>query len=240
MKTVFILFFEVIFSIELMATGQVEMLDKNISLTKISEKTYLLQSSYSCNGRLDCNHLLIVDDKEVVLVNTPATDSLTSIMLNCIIKKFNKKVNRVIVSHFHDDSSGGLKEVSRRGITSYGLDKTKDLLQPIGKNIDVAFKDSLKIPLQTLTLELFYFGPGHSVDNIVVWIPDDKVLFGGCLVKSLKAQDKGNIKDADLKAWTETVQKVKDRCKDAQFVIPGHSEYGDAALLDHTIKLVKE
>jgi metallo-beta-lactamase class B len=222
----------------LFAGDSIDMVDKNIKITRLTDKAYLIQSSYACNGHLDCNHLLIVDSKDIVLINTPAKDSLTVIMLNCIEKKFKRKVTKVIVSHFHDDSSGGLQETNKRGIISYGLDKTRDLLKSENKNIDSVFTDSLTISLQTIRLDLFYLGAGHSVDNIVTWMQSERILFGGCLIKSLDSKDKGNIKDADLQAWPVTVQKVKDRFKDAKIVIPGHFAIGDSSIFDHTIKIV--
>ena len=160
-------------------------------------------------------------------------------MLDCIEKKFKRKVTKVIVSHFHDDSSGGLQATSKRGITSYGFSKTKDLLRSQNRNIDIVFNDSLKIQLQTTELCLYYFGAGHSVDNIVTWLPDERILFGGCLIKSLSATDKGNIKDADLPAWPVTVRKVKERFGNAKIVIPGHSSIGDYSVFDHTIKIAE-
>jgi len=225
--------------LRLFAGDPIDRVDKNIEITKLTDKTYLIQSSYACNGYLDCNHLLIVDKEDIILINTPAKDSLTAIMLNCIEKKFKRKVTKVIVSHFHDDSSGGLKETSKRGIISYGLDKTRDLLKSGNTNIDHIFTDSLTILLQTTRLDLFYLGAGHSIDNIITWLPDEKILFGGCLMKSLNAKDKGNIKDADLLAWPVTVQKAKARFTDAKIVIPGHGSIGDFSVFDHTINIVK-
>lgn len=223
----------------LFAGNSTERVDKNIEITKLTSHAYLIQSSYACNGILDCNHLLIVDSKDIVLVNTPANDSLTAILLNCIAEKFKRNVTKVIVSHFHSDSSGGLQETGKHGIISYSLDQTRDLLKPVHRNIDHVFSDSLSIPLQSIPLQLFYFGAGHSIDNIVTWIPSEKILFGGCLMKSLDSKDKGNIKDADLLAWPVTVQKVKARFKDAKIVIPGHLSIGDSSLFEHTINIVK-
>jgi metallo-beta-lactamase class B len=224
--------------ITLFASDPIEWIDKNIGITKLTENVYLIQSSYACNGHLDCNHLLIIDKSDVVLVNTPASDSLTAVLLNCIERKFKRKVTKVIVSHFHDDSSGGLIETGKQEIISYSLDKTRDLLTAENKSVDVVFSDSLTIPLQDIQVELFYFGAGHSVDNIVTWLPQQKILFGGCLLKSPDSHDKGNIKDADLQAWPVTVQKVKNRFKEARIVIPGHMSIGDYSIFDHTLELV--
>ena len=240
MKKGFLLLMVLNFIIQnLLAFDSVNRIDKNIEIKKLTEKAWLIQSSYACNGNLDCNHLLIVDSIDIVLVNTPAKDSLTSVMLNCIENKFKRKVTKVIVSHFHDDSSGGLTVTGKHGITSYSLDKTRDLLKPENKNINVVFSDSLTIFLQKTRLELYYPGAGHSDDNIVVWLPEEKILFGGCLMKSLISSGKGNIQDANLQAWPGTIRKVKDRFSNAKIVIPGHSEIGDTSIFNHTLKIVE-
>jgi metallo-beta-lactamase class B len=223
-----------------LSAGQpIDSLDKNIGISRLTENTWLIQTSFACNGKLDCNHLLVVDGNEMVLVNTPASDSLTGILLDVLEKKFNKKVTKVIVSHFHDDSSAGLPETKRRGIISYSLDKTGELLKPFNRTVDIIFTDSLIIPLQTMNIELYFPGAGHSIDNIVVWLPSDKILFGGCLLKPMGATNKGNTADANEEAWPVTVQKVKDKFGDAKVVIPGHGAIGDNAIFDNTLCIVK-
>lgn len=224
----------------LFAEDQIDRMDKNIALIKLTSQVYLIQTSYACNGNLNCNHLLIVDSTDIVLVNTPSSDSLTSILLLSIEKKFGKKVSKVIVSHFHDDSSGGLTETARHGIIAYSLDKTSDLLKNENKNIDVVFTDSLSIPLQTIQLKMYFQGAGHSIDNSVVWLPAEKILFGGCLLKSLDANGPGNIQDADLKAWPKTVRNVRQKFSQANIVIPGHMAIGDTSIFNHTINILEK
>jgi len=224
---------------KLLTVDPVERLDRNVEITRLTDNVYSMKSSFAGDGNLNCNHMLIFDNNDVVLVNTPVNDSLTVVMLNCLEKRFKKPVTKVIVSHFHEDSSGGLLETARRRIVSYGQDKTRKLLEPKGKKIDITFSDSLVLPLKTEIIELLYFGGGHSRDNIVVWLPKEKILFGGCMLKSLSAKDKGNTKDADMDSWANTVRKVKERFKDAKIVIPGHMESGDTSIFEHTINLVR-
>ncbi len=40
------------------------------------------------------------------------------------------------------------------------------------------------IKINNISLEVFYPGEGHSKDNITIWIPEYKVLFGGCFNKN--------------------------------------------------------
>ncbi len=213
-------------------------LDRNIAVTKLTTDVYLVKSSFSGNGQLDCNHLIVLDNKEMLLINTPATDSLTRIMIQCLETRFKRKITKLIVSHFHDDSAGGLHETVRQGIKSYGMNLTNNLLKPAKKKLDIVFSDSMSITLPTIKLNLFYFGPGHSIDNIVTWIPSEKILFGGCLLKSMDTDNIGNIKDADIQSWPVTVQKIKARFREAKIVIPGHLAIGDLSLFDHTLKII--
>jgi len=215
-----------------------DQLDRNFAIIQLTNNAFLIQSSFAANAQLDCNHLLIIDTKDLVLVNTPVNDSLTSVLLTCIERKLKRKVTKVIVSHFHEDSSGGLRQISKLGINSFGLSKTAALLKSQSKHIDFLFSRFLVLDLQTLHLELFYPGAGHSIDNIVIWLPEDKILFGGCLLKSLQAKDRGNIKDADLKAWPVSVELVMKKYHDAMIVIPGHGEIGNTSVFQHTLDLL--
>ena len=86
-------------------------------------------------------------------------------------------------------------------------------------------------------VELSFLGGGHTIDNIVAWIPAMKILFGGCLVKSLNARNLGNTKEADLMSYPATLKKVREKYSEAKIVIPGHGQPGGIELIDHTIKL---
>jgi glyoxylase-like metal-dependent hydrolase (beta-lactamase superfamily II) len=70
--------------------------------------------------------------------------------------------------------------------------------------------------------ELFFPGAGHSRDNVVVWFPRQQILHGGCLVKSVTSKDLGNLADAVVADWADTVKRVQTRYPGAKKVIPGH------------------
>ena len=69
--------------------------------------------------------------------------------------------------------------------------------------------------------------------------PSEHVLFGGCLIKELDAS-KGYLGDANVAAWSGTVEAVKMAYPEVKVVVPGHGQYGDAKLLDYTIGLFRE
>jgi metallo-beta-lactamase class B len=83
---------------------------------------------------------------------------------------------------------------------------------------------------------LGFFGEGHTKDNTIAYFPNDNILFGGCLIKGVDA-GKGNLEDANLAAWSATVQNVKNNYPKVKTVIPGHGRLGGIELLDYTIQL---
>ena len=120
------------------------------------------------------------------------------------------------------------------GLHTIDIAKTKNLPVPAH-----GFKDSLNLQLGSTAINCYYLGAGHSMDNIVVWIPSEKVLFPGCLVKEINAKGLGNTVDGDLKAYPETIEKVLRKFPDAKIVIPGHGAFGGIELVRHTKKLLK-
>jgi hypothetical protein len=56
----------------------------------------------------------------------------------------------------------------------------------------------------------------------------------------MKATTKGNLADADLKAWPNTIKKVMAKFPSARIVIPGHGDAGGLELLQHTLDVVNK
>jgi metallo-beta-lactamase class B len=238
-KYIHFLAFLLLLSPALKAADTAEWIGPNLRVQKLSANVYLIQSSFAANGKIDCNHMLIAEGKQVILVNTPVYDSLTARILDWAQQKFQQAVCMAIITHSHNDCAGGISELQRRKIPTIGLNKTNLLLQKEGKSLDETFFSEYKYILPSDTLYLFYPGAGHTVDNIVVWLPSVKILYGGCLVKNLTATNLGNTADADLTAWPATIQKLQKKFPNAEVIIPGHGDVGTGQLLSHTLDLLK-
>ncbi|MEM7040325.1 MAG: hypothetical protein AAF570_25380, partial [Bacteroidota bacterium] len=109
-------------------------------------------------------------------------------------------------------------------------------LARLRKAIDHANLPLILSDRHTLHFDKYYPGEAHAPGNIVAWLPSEKLIYGGCMVKSIGA-GKGNLSDANVDTWSESVSKVKARFPKAKVVVPGHGKPGGQDLLDFTIEM---
>lgn len=191
-------------------------------------------------GDVACNGAVLFDEDEAIVFDTPTDDAGALELISFIQDSLAGKIIAVVPTHFHKDCLGGLPAFHEREIPAYANQRTIDILKA---NRDRTFasslieiKDSQEFDLNGKSVKAWFLGEGHTKDNIVVYYPNDRVLFGGCLIKELNA-GKGNLEDANVKDWAGTVKKVKEEFRDAKIVVPGHGEAGGKDLLDYTIQL---
>jgi len=188
------------------------------------------------------NGMLLETSQGAILFDTGWSDSQTETLLDWARQELKKPVTRAIISHAHEDRLGGIAALNRKEIPSSALTLSRE----IALQQNAAAATILTIPdLQSKAwrdnagFELFYAGAGHARDNIAVWFPQQKVLFGGCLIKSVTSTSLGNIADAVLPEWTPTIKRLQQRYKAARIIVPGHGTIqGDG--LAQTLKLLKE
>lgn len=99
-------------------------------------------------------------------------------------------------------------------------------------------EEGLNLTIGEETVEVYFPGESHSIDNVVVYFHERKILFGGCMVKSLESKGPGFIADANMQEWPKSVKKVLEIYKDARIVVPGHGNWGDTSLLNHMMELL--
>jgi metallo-beta-lactamase class B len=217
-------------------------ISNDIELIKLSENAYIhvSYSDFPKFGRFPSNGLIFINGNEAFLFDTPATDSLTMDLVSWIRDSLKLKIVGFVPNHWHNDCIGGLVYLKNQRIDSYANQMTIDIAKannlPVPAN---GFKDSLQLQLGDKLIKCYYFGAAHSLDNIVVWIPSEQILFPGCLIKSVNSKDLGNIVDGDLIAYPKTIDKLINRFPTAKIVIPGHGQFGGYELIKHTKELSK-
>jgi metallo-beta-lactamase class B len=214
---------------------------KGLIITQITQNTFVHTSYKQTDefGNVPCNGLIVRNGSETIIFDTPTTDKTSAVLIKWIQKKLHCTINAVIPTHFHDDCLGGLQAFDEQTIPSYANSKTveyaKENKMVVPKN---SFNDSLRLNVGNAYVTAIFFGEGHTKDNVVGYFPEDNVLFGGCLIKTMDA-GKGYLGDANVAAWSATVEKVKQAYPQVKFVVPGHGPYGDQKLLDYTIQLFR-
>ncbi|GMQ60730.1 BcII family subclass B1 metallo-beta-lactamase [Vallitalea sediminicola] len=108
--------------------------------------------------------------------------------------------------------------------------------------VNIGIDEEIELNFGDEKLILYYPEESHSPDNIVVYYPRKKVLFGGCMVKSVKSKNLGNTADANIERWLESIKKLKIRFdeKSVDVIIPGHGEASNCSSLETTEILLEQ
>ena len=212
---------------------------ETLKIVPISKNSFVHISYLNTNdfGKVACNGLIYISDGEAIIFDTPTNDQVSEELINWLRESKQTEVKAVVINHFHVDCLGGLQAFHDLGIASYANNTTIQLANNgevvVPKN---GFDIQNELNIGGKKVINRFFGEAHTKDNIISYIPEEQLVFGGCMIKSLKAP-KGNLEDATITEWSKTVQKIKDGYPDLKTVVPGHGAYGNTQLLDYTIAL---
>jgi metallo-beta-lactamase class B len=213
-----------------------------IDLNKISERVYVHTTYKLINGyNTPSNGLIVISTEGIILVDTPWDDELTSELIKVVKRNFKMEIILAIISHAHEDRIGGIKTLLENKIKTIGYKLTADKAKELGYLEPNRFnQEDTSIVAGSTLINVFYPGPAHTIDNVVVWLPLERILFGGCMIKSLMSESLGNVSDADVTAWPNSVSKLLTKYEEAEVVIPGHGKWGGKSLVHHTLALLKQ
>ncbi len=217
---------------------QVEQLAPGLWLHRTEQKL--------SNGMLfTANGLLLETPQGIWMLDTAWGYYPTVDLLHWIDTVLQKPVVKAIATHGHDDRVGGAAALAERNIPLQVTAQTAAIVQQHAKTADlllpvqsaVALKQGEKY--QDGPVEWFYPGAGHTSDNIVLWLPQYKLLVGGCAVKAPRYPGLGNIADADVAEWPHSLKRIQQAYPDIKILVPGHGDVADAALLDYSLGLMQ-
>lgn len=234
------LWLSIVLSVSNFCTAQTE----NISLriTKLTEDFFVYTTYKKLNGTpFPSNSAYLLTHNGVVLFDTPWDTTQFQPLLDSIQKKHGQKVVICIATHYHDDRTAGLEFFRSKGIKTYSSAQTKTLCKEHQeKQAEFTFSKDTTFSVGNSIFQTYYPGEGHTRDNIVIWLKNHRILYGGCLVKSVEAKSLGNIADANLEQWQWSVKKLLKKFPEPLYVIPGHFGWGHNDPLSHTLKLLIE
>jgi metallo-beta-lactamase class B len=216
-------------------------LAQGLGIQPLTPDVYVFTTYQAYKGNLvPANGLYIVTDAGVALLDMPWDTTQCVPLLDSIQARHHVPVRWSISTHSHADRTGSIDILRRHGVATYSSRATQALCRERGEHVaEFGFAQDTVFQLGNLRFETFYPGPGHTPDNIVVWLPQSNTLYGGCFVKSTKAKDLGNLADADVSAWPTSMQAVIDRYPTVMTVIPGHDGWKNVHSPQHTLKLLQ-
>jgi len=207
-------------------------------VTKLTDNVYqhISYKNVGSYGMVGASGLVVLDGSNAHIIDTPWSVKDTTKLVAWIASK-NLTLKSAVVTHFHPDASGGLSFLNSLKIKTYATSLTNKLLDSKQREKSSDEITSNEFALLTDKIEAFYPGAGHSQDNIVIWLAKEKMLFGGCFVKSIKSKSLGYTGHASVKDWPISIQNVINKYPNVDKVLPGHGEIGDISLLRHTAQL---
>ena len=222
-----------------LAVPRMQRINDTVWLAQLTSNVWIHTTTHLLDGKIyyPANGLIVVDGRDATLVDTAWSPDQMRALVSAWDALGKARISKAVVTHFHSDRLGGIPYLQQRGIPAYGNPTTIGLAVDRGFTPPKPVHELDRRPQNLGSLELFFPGAGHTIDNIVVWVPADGVLFGGCLVKATTASDLGNLADADVTAYAATMQRLISRYR-PRHVIPGHGTIsGDS--LEHTLDLAR-
>lgn len=215
-----------------------------IELRALTDTVWLHTSYYTYPGgtRFPSNGLLVREGEALTLIDTAWGELATVALLEVIEQQVGLPVTGAVITHSHGDRIAGADVLESRGIAVQAHPLTRRLAIRSGVAVPDGVLEGIERPGAAVrhgALEIYYPGAGHSADNIVVWLAEQRVLFGGCAVRAAASATAGNTADADLDGWLSALANIAVRYGSAVQVIPGHGEPGGPELLEHTATLVR-
>lgn len=228
-----------LFSFSLGIFGQTS---DDLKISHLSGDFYIFTTYQTYKGvKVPANGMYVVTNEGVILIDTPWDKTQLQPLLDHIKQKHNKDVKMSVSTHFHEDRTNGLELLRSKGVKTYTTKKTDELSQKNGyERAEFLLEKDTVFNVGQYKFQTFYPGEGHAPDNIVVWFPNEKILYGGCFIKSTEATGIGNLSDANISEWSKSIKKVQKKFKNPKFIIPGHDGWASTESLNHTLKLIKE
>ncbi|MEL7122047.1 MAG: MBL fold metallo-hydrolase, partial [Bacteroidota bacterium] len=168
------------------STKAIKVEGPGVAITSLSKKTFIHVSYLEFQGgKVACNGLIYVNKGKAIVFDTPNTNEDAQTLIRLIETQLQAKVEAVVINHFHIDCLGGLAAFHEAGATSYANQRTIELAmkdwEVLPKN---GFEGYCEIEISGKKVINEFIGKGHTNDNIISYNPDEKVMFGGSMIKS--------------------------------------------------------
>ena len=208
---------------------------------KINDRVYALLGPMELPNKTNqgymVNATLIIGEKGVILVDTGFTDEIGKHLAKAIAKLTPKPVTHIINTHHHGDHNLG--NIAFKGAEVISTQKCKELVEktgyewidmvqtlsgskfpntkPVPASVTVAQETRTERIIDGVKIVLWAPKSSHTLGDLMVYLPDDKVLMGGdILVNHITP----SFRDGHVKNWIGTLEEIQKI--NAKTIVPGH------------------
>ena len=194
---------------------------------------------------------IIVGNDAAMVVDTGMGPKNAEIVLAEVRKITDKPIRYLAITHFHPEHGMGAQsfppetavvvpqaqkeEFAEKGAEYIELFKgfSPDIAALLADvklvTPHLAFEKSMEIDLGGRTVQLLYLHPGHTRGDMFVYLPAEKILFGGDLIID-RFYPILPDNDATPVGWVDSLKELKVMAP--AIIVPGHGAVGDVVLID--------
>jgi cyclase len=212
-----------------------------LKVTKIKDNVYWVQ------GGVGSNDGVIVGTTGVIVVDTKSTvDSEKGVIIE-IAKITPKNVNTAIITHSDNDHVNGLAAFPA-GLTIVAQENCKKEMEASAGSRNPAPQDRLptktyaktdKMTVDGIHVRLYHWAAGHTSGDTVVYLPDEKIVFGGDLLVTNRP-DTGihPEKNGSAAGWIENAKGMI--ALNADTYLTGHGDMMTKADVQKKLDLIQD
>ena len=207
------------------ALARAQQQPQPLKVTNVKDNVYWVQ------GGIGSNDGFIVGTTGVVLVDTKTTLDSEKAVIAEIAKVTPKMVNTVIITHSDGDHVNGLAAFPA-GLTIIAQENCKKEMEASAGGRNPAPQDRLptktyakteKLTADGVHIRLYHWANGHTSGDTIVYLPDEKIVFGGDLLVTNRPDTLIHLeKNGSAAGWIENAKGMVGL--DADTYLTGHGE----------------
>ncbi len=199
----------------------------------------------------------VLTEEGWVVIDALSTPELSKEFVDNLMRVRKAPIKYAIITHYHPDHWYGAKtykelgakiiahkrlmDFYQSGEAQLALENAKQRFGDLFKGValvppDIVVEDRYTLKVGGKTFEVIYMGPAHTDNDLVVYMPSEKVLFTGDLVLYNRIPFMGD-RGASSKGLVEALHKIKKM--DAEVILGGHNEPMDMSAVDFTLAYVQ-
>ncbi|MGZ0717752.1 subclass B2 metallo-beta-lactamase PFM-5 [Pseudomonas fluorescens] len=234
-------------------TCQVLANDTNLTLTHFKGPLYIVEDKEYVQE----NSMVYIGAQSITIIGATWTPATAEKLEQEIRKVSPLPIKDVINTNYHTDRAGGNAYWKKRGASIVSTQMTYDLEKTQWRSIVDFTRQGMEhfpvleqslpdqvypgdFTLQNGNVRAMYLGAAHTEDGIFVYFPEERVLYGNCILK----EKLGNMTFANRTEYPKTLKKLQGLIDSGELpvdaIIAGHnSPIQGVELIDQYLNLLE-